>query len=118
MSGERSDPVPAARAARMTQNEVFFREVNEQVAALNVLGEDLATFGVVCECGQQSCENVIHVGRSVYEAVRAQSDRFIVASGHVLPEVETVVEQHAGFVVVDKREGIPEEIAKQTDPRA
>ncbi len=117
MSGERSDPVPAARAARMTQNEAFFREVNEQVAALNVLGEDLATFGVVCECGQESCGNVIHVGRSVYEAVRAQNDRFIVASGHVLPEIETVVEQHEEFAVVDKSEGIPEQIAKQTDPR-
>lgn len=101
----------------MTRNEALFREVNEQVAALNELGEALDTFGVVCECGHESCENVIHVDSSVYEAVRAQSDRFIVASGHVLPEIETVVEQHAGFVVVDKSEGIPEQIAKQTDPR-
>lgn len=118
MSGERSDPVPAARAARLTQNEAFFREVNEQVAALNELGEALDRFGVVCECGHQTCGDVIHVESSVYEAVRAQSDRFIVASGHVLPEIETVVEQHEKFVVVAKREGIPEEIAKQTDPRA
>ncbi len=37
--------------------------------------------------------------------------------GYVLPEIETVVEQHEEFAVVDKSEGIPEQIAKQTDPR-
>lgn len=113
-----TDPVGAARAARMTQNEALFREVNEQIAALNDLGAQLDMFGVVCECGQATCGDVINVRRSVYETVRAQADRFIVASGHVIPEIESVVEQHGEFAVVDKDDGIPEQIAKRTDPRA
>jgi hypothetical protein len=117
VDAEDTDPVDAARAARMTQNEALFREVNEQVNALNNLGAQLDTFGVVCECGRDTCGDVIYVHRSLYETVRAQSDRFIVASGHVLPEIENVVEQHEGFAVVDKHDGIPEKIAAITDPR-
>ena len=102
----------------MTQNEALFREVNERIKALNDFGAQAERFSVVCECGQETCADVIQVNRSFYETVRAQSDRFIVASGHVLPEIEKVVEQHEGFAVVDKHDGIPEKIAAQTDPRA
>jgi hypothetical protein len=118
VNSEGTDPVATARAARMTQNEALYRDVNEQINALNSLGAQLDSFGVVCECGLGTCADVINVQRSLYETVRAQSDRFIVASGHVLPEIEKVVEQHRGFAVVDKHDGIPEEIAAKTDPRA
>ena len=112
-----SDQLGAARVARVTQNEVLFRDVNEQIASLNQLGAQLDTFGVVCECGYASCGDVINVHRTVYESVRAQSDRFIVIRGHLISQVENVVEQHDGFVVVDKRDGLPEKIASATDPR-
>ena len=102
----------------MTHNEALFREINEQITALNDLGAKMETFTVVCECGNERCAEVVDVHRSHYEAARAQSDRFIVASGHVLPEIEKVVEQHGDFVVVDKNDGIPEAIAAATNPRA
>ena len=117
MNARVSDP-SVARVARMTQNEALFREVNEQITALNELGARMESFTVVCECGNERCAEVVDVHRSHYESVRAQSDRFIVASGHVIPEIETVVEQHGDFVVVDKNAGIPEAIAAATDPRA
>jgi hypothetical protein len=118
VNAERTDPAGSARAARLTQNEALFRDVNEQINALNDFGAQLDTFGVVCECGRDTCGDVIYVHRSLYETVRAQSDRFIVASGHVLPEIEKVVEQHEGFAVVDKHDGTREKIAALTDPRA
>ena len=118
MDAEDSRSFRAARAARLTKNETVFREVNERVHALNDFGAQAETFSVVCECGQDTCGDMIHVDRDFYETVRGQSDRFIVVDGHVLPEIETVVEQHEGFVVVDKHDGIPERIATQTDPRA
>ena len=113
-----SDPAGVARAARLTQNEALFRGVNEQISALNALGAQMETFPAVCECGKDACADVVNVHRSLYERVRAQSDRFLVASGHVLPEIEKVVEEHEGFVVVDKEGAIPEAIAAATDPRA
>jgi 5-bromo-4-chloroindolyl phosphate hydrolysis protein len=118
VNAEDTRPVGAARAARLTKNEALFREVNERIHALNDFGAQAERFSVVCECGQETCADVIQVNRDFYETVRAQSDRFIVVNGHVLPEIETVVEQHEGFAVVDKHDGIPEKIAAQTDPRA
>ena len=96
MNAEDTRPVGAARAARLTKNEAVFREVNERVQALNDFGAQAERFSIVCECGQDTCADVIQV----------------------LPEIEEVVEQHEGFVVVDKHDGIPEKIAAQTDPRA
>ncbi len=113
-----TESLAAARTARMTQNEALFRDVNEQIAALNDLGEQLDRFAVVCECGHATCGDVVSVHKSVYEAVRAQADTFIVVNGHVIAEIERIVEQHGTFVVVDKKDGIPEEVAKATDPRA
>jgi len=118
VSAEGSDAAGVARAARMTQNEALFRDVNERINALNNFGAQADTFAVVCECGQQTCADVITVHRALYETVRAESDRFIVANGHVLPEIEEVVEQHEEFVVVDKHDGVPEKIAALRDPRA
>ena len=118
MDAQDARPTRPARAARLTQNEALFREVNERVNALNDFGPQAERFSVVCECGQETCADVIQVDRSFYETVRTQSDRFIVASGHVLPEIEKVVEQHEGYSVVDKHDGMPEKIAALSDPRA
>ena len=118
MDAEVSRSLRTARAARLTKNEALFREINERVHALNDFGAHAERFSIVCECGQDTCADVIHVQRDFYETVRGQSDRFIVVNGHVLPEIEKVVEQHEGFAVVDKHDGIPEKIAAQTDPRA
>ena len=43
---------------------------------------------------------------------------FAVASGHVAPDVEQVVETHSRYDVVRKLKGVPAEIAQTTDPRS
>jgi hypothetical protein len=53
-----------------------------------------------------------------YEAVRAEPTRFAVVPQHELPEIETAVERHPNYVVVEKREPEAEEVARATDPRA
>jgi len=108
----------AARTARIAQNEALFREVNEQIDALNDFGAHLETFGIVCECGEATCSDVITTRRSIYEGVRAFPERFIVRPGHVFQDVESVVETHDDFVVVAKNPGIAERLAEETDPRS
>ncbi|MGB8002633.1 MAG: hypothetical protein WCF27_00080, partial [Gaiellaceae bacterium] len=49
-----------------------------------------------------------------YEHVRADSTRFVVAKGHALPEIESVVAQAADHVVVEK-EGTAADIAIHLD---
>lgn len=105
------------RQERLARNETVFREVNEQIDALNALGDDLPTFGIVCECGSHDCFAVLTVTKADYEAVRAQSDRFLIQPGHQIAEIEDVIERHAAFDVVDKKTGVPQRVAEATDRR-
>jgi hypothetical protein len=44
--------------------------------------------------------------------------RFAVVPGHELPEIEMVVERHAGYLVVEKRQADAQEVAFETDTRS
>ncbi len=91
------------RDARAAQNQSLFREVNERLRELgDALGEGLPNTEFVCECTDESCDARVRVTHPDYEAVRAVPTRFIVAPGHVDPEVERVVDERPGFTVVEK----------------
>lgn len=49
-----------------------------------------------------SCVTMLEIAPSEFEAVRANDRRFVVVPGHVDPEIEVVVEQRGGYVVVEK----------------
>jgi hypothetical protein len=105
------------RRARIAKNEALFREVNEQIDALNDAGPQADAFPVVCECGSNACAETINIGRADYEAVRLHPDRFLIKPGHEFDEVETVVEKHADYAVVAKKPGEPRLMAEVSDPR-
>jgi hypothetical protein len=99
---------------RVAMNEATFRKVNEGME----IGQDpggLLTF--ICECGRLGCNQLIELTRSEYEGIRANPRRFAVVSGHELPDVETVVESHDRYLVVEKGDGLEAEIVERTDPR-
>jgi hypothetical protein len=52
-----------------------------------------------------------------YESLRADPRRFAVARDHVMADVERVVAETDRYTVVAKREGIPEAVAVEEDPR-
>ena len=107
-----------SREERIGLNEAVFREVNERI-------EDLAEgFGLVsqpldlvCECGDGSCLQRITMTHAEYEELRSDSHRFAVYPGHESPDLEQVVDRREGYDIVQKEEGIPEQIAERTDPR-
>jgi hypothetical protein len=105
------------RTRRVGENEALFRSVNEQVHGLNRTFLVEGTLRIVCECGDQACIEQIDVSPGEYEHVRAESALFLVRPGHELPDVETVVERHDEFFVVRKHPGVPDRIARETDPR-
>lgn len=106
------------RASRVGRNEAAFREVNEQIKGLNqTLAPSNRRLGVVCECGESGCAQPLQVESSAYERVRSDPALFIVAAGHEKPDVEEVVDGGAGYIVVRKLPGKPEQIAEKTDPR-
>jgi hypothetical protein len=111
-------PLEDERAFRIGLNESVFREVNERLQELADKFElQEETLDLVCECGSIDCDQRIRVSAADYERVRAESTRFVVVPGHELPDVEDIVQHGKGFDVVEKRVGIPEAVARETDPR-
>ncbi len=100
---------------RIAANEDTFREINEGIASGQWPGEgDDARFR--CECARLGCNLLIELSVNDYERIRGHSRRFMVAPGHQLPDVESVVESANGYVVVEKR-GAAGTAADDLDPR-
>ena len=100
------------REQRLAENENLFRRINEQV-------EDLAVGGAaafLCECSNAACTDRVDLTIAVYEDVRASPTRFVVRTGHERPELETVLDQGIGYVIVEKR-GEAGDVAAEDDPR-
>jgi hypothetical protein len=106
------------RERRIGLNEAVFREVNERIEELADRFE-LANdpLDLICECGDASCHEPITMSRAEYEQLRANPQNFAVHPGHELPDVEEVIAKRNGYYIVSKNEGVPEQIAEQTDPR-
>ena len=104
--------------SRLGVNEALFRTVNERIEELN---ESFATvtesFEIVCECGDPGCVTQISITVAAYDQVRADPTLFVVAPGHETAEVERIIEERDAYHVVRKRPGVPEDVAKETDPR-
>ena len=107
------------QARRVGLNESIFRQVNEQIESLNRdFGDDVRTMTAICECADGDCTERLEIPVSEYERVRADARRFIVVTGHELPEFEETVRRGEGYDIVEKREGSPAELARETDPRS
>jgi hypothetical protein len=55
---------------------------------------------------------------TAYEAIRRDPTRFAVKPGHEEPDVEDVVERLEAYFVVQKREGEPTDLARESDTRS
>lgn len=55
-----------------------------------------------CECGSPDCRRKLSLSIEDYDRVRAHDRRFFVVSGHEDSTVETLVEEHEGWSVVEK----------------
>ncbi|HKN63255.1 MAG TPA: hypothetical protein VJV76_02880 [Gaiellaceae bacterium] len=107
------------RARRVGLNEAIFRQVNEQIRGLNRdFGTEQGTMTVICECGNSDCTERLEVLVSDYERIRGDARLYVIARGHEIPSVETVVEQNETYDVVQKDEGEPAELSKTLDPRS
>jgi hypothetical protein len=103
-------------AQRLAHNESVFREINERIEAgtWTASGGERVTFA--CECAALRCNVMLELTVAEYEAVRAHARRFLLAPGHELPAIETVVDRRDGYVVVEKQ-GEAGSAAASSDPR-
>ena len=107
-----------SREERVAKNEAMHRAVNREIEQVaEDFGERSAdTIDVLCECGQPGCTSLLSLTIGDYDRVHGQRDRFIVAQGHLDPELERVVEEADEFLVVDKF-GEAEAAAKEEERR-
>jgi hypothetical protein len=107
------------RERRLGENEILYREVNERVLELQEdfgLTEERVEF--VCECAMIECNERISLNIAEYEHVRDDPARFALKPGDQVPDVEDVVEEHDGYILVEKHPGGPADLAAAEDPRS
>lgn len=108
------------RQTRAAQNEALFRAINERIDELaGGFAPEAPASDWVCECANTSCAEIIEVSPAVYERVRQDGTRFVVAPSpaHVLTEAENVVAREERYWVVEKI-GVAEVVAEDLDPRS
>lgn len=107
------------QARRVGLNESIFRQVNEQIESLNRdFGTEERRMTAICECANGDCTERLVIPVSTYEAVRSDPRRYVLVSGHAMPEFESVVDGGNGYDIVEKLEGPAAELAEETDPRS
>jgi hypothetical protein len=89
---------------RIAKNEAVFRATNREIANAEQEegGKTDQLIEVLCECGRKGCKGTISLTAAEYDGVHSQDDRFVVLRGHESVEIERIVEERTGYLVVDK----------------
>lgn len=89
------------RRTRIARNEATFRNSNYRIGdAASEAGRRSGSF--FCECGRSDCRGHVELLLTDYHRIREHDRRLFVLPGHEVADVETVVERHPGFNVVEK----------------
>ena len=105
------------RERRVIRNEVLFRQVNERIEEISVDASGSEFMEFVCECGEDTCLELVELTLEEYEDVRSVSDHFAMKPGHEHPDFERVIGRGDRHVVVEKI-GQADDLAHRTDPRS
>jgi hypothetical protein len=88
---------------RAARTQSTFRAVNEHIRGFNErFRADGGQYVIACECADDDCAQMLEVPAHVYRAIREHPRRFLVASGHVVDEIERVVDGGRDYAVVEK----------------
>jgi hypothetical protein len=87
---------------RVANNEAVFRAARDWArhAPIDLSVPPRDTIGFVCECSAESCLQRLNVPLHVYEGVRLDRRRFLLAPGHARPNVEDVLVEARGYLIV------------------
>lgn len=93
------------RERRRAQNELLFRELNERLREVAERTGILAGAGdaaFLCECADPDCTQRLRLTREEYEEARGDRRTFLLAPGHEAVEIERVVADRGGYLLVRK----------------
>jgi hypothetical protein len=109
--------MPTPREERIVDNEALFRAANERMAGWEEQHTKDPEEPYFCECGDVECREKVRLHQNEYESVRSSPRRFFVVAGHEIPDVESVIEEHDGWYVIEKDPEVTA-TAIATDPRS
>jgi hypothetical protein len=93
-----------AQERRAAHNQLLFREVNEQIANLTERFQaQVSDLDLVCECADPSCTGTIRLGLEEFGRIDRAQNAFLLLRGHEDDQVDDVVDQRDGYVIVRKR---------------
>ncbi len=104
------------REERLAQNEALFRVANERMADWEESHAEDSAESYFCECADPECREKVSLRRSEYESVRSNPRHFFIVVGHEIRDVETVIETHRDWCVVEKDPSVSD-LLKASDPR-
>lgn len=89
----------------MIRNQAILREVNLHIAELEKrLASNSPILQLVCECSESGCATPIAVDAATFVRSRENRSRYFVAPGHERLDIESVVEQRDGYLIVEHAE--------------
>lgn len=109
--------MPTEREKRIAMNEALFRTANERAAEWEEQHAQDEAELYQCECASLECREKISLLKPDYERARRDPTYFFVIPGHEIPDVESVIEEHDGWVVV-RKDPETHPIARATDERS
>jgi hypothetical protein len=86
---------------RIVCAEINKRRVNEAIERGRP--DDQTEGPFVCECGRIGCNTILHLTDWQYGRVRTSFERFLIAPGHEIAELDEVDETHREYAVAVKR---------------
>lgn len=106
----------------MVENEAFFRQTNEKIQKkLDKLSQMVESDGhdlrfdnqelelhFYCECADENCRERVVLKLDEYKKIHEKRDRFVLVPGHEVTAIESTVNNHQGFTVVEKLLNPPE----------
>ena len=93
----------AVRDQKLAENQRLFRSANNRlVERVDDLNFDGASIPFLCECADPECLGRVDLTVPQYQAVRSDSERYVILPGHATIEGERVVEDNGHFHVVSK----------------
>lgn len=98
---------------RLKENEVIFRNANENVAQYveEQIGADGAILPFYCECSRPKCRARIKISTKEYRDIHDNRRQFIALPGHETPEIEVISKKNDGFNVLEKSGPMPSQEA-------
>jgi hypothetical protein len=116
---------------RLAENEVLFRQLNEQVhhgfeETNRLAREDGQPEYIVdpqadiplhfyCECADEKCTERIVMALPTYTAIHQYDNRFVIVPGHEVASVEKVILRRPEYLVVQKYVK-PPKVARKLHP--